>query len=79
MALFGMSYFSPFPEVEPDKPIEVTEVFVSSDMSMKVCPSGNYRVKSANENNSGISLVISNYLLDPVTMKSSAYLTKWIL
>jgi len=54
----------PFPKVEPNKPIEVTEVFVSSDMSMKVCPSGNYRVKSANENNSRISLVINDYLLD---------------
>jgi hypothetical protein len=53
VAFIGMSSFSPFPEVKPYKPVEVTEVFVSCDVSMIVSPSGNHRVKSADEFDSG--------------------------
>jgi hypothetical protein len=60
MSFLGMSPFCPFPEVEPNKPIEVTEVFVSCDVSMKVCPSANYSVKSANVDDSRRAPVLYN-------------------
>ena len=64
MTFLGMSAFSPFPEVEPDKPVKVTKVPVSHDVSMKVRPSGNYRVKSADKNDSRSSPMQSDDKLD---------------
>jgi hypothetical protein len=40
ISFLGMSSFSPLPEVEPYKPIKVTEVSACYDVFMKVCPSG---------------------------------------
>jgi hypothetical protein len=63
-AFLGMSSFSPFPEVKPYKPIKVTEVSVSHNMSMVISPSGNHRVKSANENDSRRAPMLFDNKLD---------------
>ena len=64
MTFLGMSAFSPFQEVKPYKPVKVTEVPVSYNVSMVVSPAGNYRVESANENDSRSSPMLSDDKLD---------------
>jgi len=47
MTFLGMSAFSPLPEVEPNEPVEVTEVSACNDVFMIVRPTSYHRVKSA--------------------------------
>lgn len=59
-----MSSYSPFPEVKPYEPVEVSKVFRCHDTFMIVRPSGNHRVKSADEIDSRSTPMFYNDVFD---------------